>query len=737
MNSIPSSNPFFRSFPIIGSLSLAAMGQWFLIQQDKTWSVWIGLALFGISIFFFLTPLNIKADYPQSPSPLSRRVEFLCLALILMVALYFRFYRLDQFPPCLYTDSAKQGYGALRILNEGWNPFNEPDLYLGGNMVTLFYWLALWFRFFTPTPIHLYWGSIVISLLAFPMIYVAFRKLAGSRIALLSIFFLAVMRWNVTYSREAHPAVDLPLYLFGVLATWLWAVDSGKKGAFLVFIIFLAGGCYSYEAFVAFLPAILLFFLYELRLNNVKLKNNLTFYLTYLAIFILLTYPVWLLHFHRRTFGAVYDHFPKSFSYFYDQGLLKYLGSHFFSALLMFNREGDSWFFHNLPNHRMLDDVTGVFLILGLGFILSRFNKRAYFYGFTSFFCLLLPAILSPTPIHASRAYGVTPFVAFLAACGLEKTLEGLQNLNRNHKIPWPGIFVVLTLSVCAWQNYQVYFEKQAKDLEPWKKLGWKATLAAQKVHENGALTNNFLDSDLCGSYAVLFLDYDLLAQIHEMKLPENMVLEGIPEQKTCLFVEGGHLGKLSLFQYLYPGGTLEILRSPDNDILEYVYHLNSENLEKGRIGAIKFLNSDYGLRGTYITSTDPSSKPVLVQYDPLINFISRFDFPLRNFPPLRALWEGRLVINQKGSYRFLALASDSTILKIDGKVLLQKENEESQDFFLEVGNHQLELDFQKKDGFDSILNLLWRKPGDEKFVVIPFSVFRRPIAHQYSEIYR
>ena len=112
-------------------------------------------------------------------------------------------------------------------------------------------------------------------------------------------------------------------------------------------------------------------------------------------------------------------------------------------------------------------------------------------------------------------------------------------------------------------------------------------------------------------------------------------------------------------------------------------------------------------------------AEPVAVRQDPVLNFTSKFDFPFTHFPPFRVRWTGTLIALRKGVYEFQVLTTDEAKLYLDGRpVPLEK------GFPLTAGNHTLRLDYAKESGDSMALHLVWKKPGDAGWEVIPATAF-------------
>ncbi len=122
---------------------------------------------------------------------------------------------------------------ALRILHEGWHPFYVEDVFHAYSLAL--FQLAFWFKLFGATEVSLKLFYAFLGLLGFPLIYWTFRQLAGTRVALLSLFILAVMRWNINFSRNGFPTVQMSLYMFGTIAFLIHAIHGNKSSKKSIF----------------------------------------------------------------------------------------------------------------------------------------------------------------------------------------------------------------------------------------------------------------------------------------------------------------------------------------------------------------------------------------------------------------------------------------------------------------------------------------------------------------------
>jgi hypothetical protein len=215
-----------RVLLVLLSFALAAKGQWTWIQISNPKTLWMGCWFYLAAVILFLIAMQPWKREGLQEAPLSPKVEWTFFGLIMMVAVFFRFYKIDYYPNGLFMDQGLMGWSGLRILHEGWRPTEEWAQF--GNPVYLLYQLAAWFLVFKPTQFNFYLFFILMGLATLPLVYWTLRQLAGSRVALLTLYFLASMRWNFNFARNGFPSVQVPFYMFGTIAFLLYGLKNQK-----------------------------------------------------------------------------------------------------------------------------------------------------------------------------------------------------------------------------------------------------------------------------------------------------------------------------------------------------------------------------------------------------------------------------------------------------------------------------------------------------------------------------
>lgn len=692
--------------PVFPVLLLAVVGQAFLSLAENPLTLWPGLLFYGLALWKLG---SLSSASTASPNPLPLKIEILLGALVLGLGFFLRIYRLDSMPSGMHTDQGLTGLCALRILREGWRPFGELLDYEVPEIL-LFYQLAGWFgiagsSYFT---FHLFF--ILLSLASFPLIYWALRQWAGQRTALFSLFLLAVMRWNWIETRNGYPSLQVPFYLFGAMAFWCFWIQSGKKWAFILSALFVSAGFYTYQAFKIVPLLMVVFSLYELIIR--KRKDLLRPILLYFLLVLVMTAPLLACMWSRGNIG----HREKELfigTEILRQRSLEPLWDVWTGTALMFNRSGDRNPRHNIPGHRMLDDSTAILFILGMALLWRKRREPSGFYPLWGFWVMSLPGLLSTDVSHSNRLVALTPFVAFFGGSALDFLWQRAGAFKASR---FPAVLLYVLLGLIASQNARTYFVDQAGNEECWRSFGVEQTYIGRTLedlerHAPGDFYY-YIEPFYFKNHTVDFLGY----QTRKAMSPFNLTAlsQGrLPRDKDSIFILGeGKAGTLDFLSQLFPMGQKTGLRDNEDRALVYVDAVAKETFSKYRAW-------NRGLRGVYIQSGRWKSRPLLARWDPLLNFSTKWEFPFTAGPPFRIRWTGSLMIPRKGSYSFQVLTTDRAKLTLDKTpVPLEKPVP------LRAGPHPLQLEIEKDQGSSLAVHLVWIKPEDKTWEVVPATAF-------------
>lgn len=292
------------------------------IIYNKTGNLILSSIFYIVAIFnFFIIEKfykikNIKIE-------VSKKAEIIFFILIVLIAAFFRIYKINEIPPDLFADEGNKGYQACKMINgekiDGQEEFILP-IHSGDPLiqtaVTYIYLVAPFVKFFGNEKIAVKLPSVIIGILAVVSFYFLVRKMYGVFPAILGGFIIATMRWHITYSRIAWEnmisifSVILVLY-FG------WRLYIEKKLIDFIFFGFaLALTQYGYQssrivplwAIVIFIYILFADIYSEKGKNKIFLKTIvliLILFLIYLIIFILKKFGFWQIFISQSLYQAI------------------------------------------------------------------------------------------------------------------------------------------------------------------------------------------------------------------------------------------------------------------------------------------------------------------------------------------------------------------------------------------------------------------------------------------------
>ncbi|MBD3238781.1 MAG: hypothetical protein GF332_04045 [Candidatus Moranbacteria bacterium] len=207
----------------------------------------------------------------------------LIMAIILLIALMARFYKLDQIPPGLYPDEAVNATDGLRAWDQGdlrlYYPNNNGREGLFINLVVIF------LKIFDISIAVFRIVPALIGLLTIPAIYLAAKEMFNFRVGLLSAFICSVSFWHINFSRIGFRAILVPL----ITCLVLFFLFKGQKQIdkelshriklsqllnFLMAGLILGLGIHTYIAFRVFPAVVAGFFGLVIITGIMKYRNR-------------------------------------------------------------------------------------------------------------------------------------------------------------------------------------------------------------------------------------------------------------------------------------------------------------------------------------------------------------------------------------------------------------------------------------------------------------------------------
>ena len=341
------------------------------------------------------------------------RYELLLVIAVMLMAAFFRFYRIEAAPPGLQHDEVFQGNFAIRILNGEWPIFFDLN---GGEEPLYMYLVALSFLIFGRTLFAIRIVSILCGLVHLVFSYLLARQLFGQRVALLAIAGLAVSFWHIFDSRVGLRPISLPMMqAIGYYLFWLGLQRGGKRW-FLGAGLFLGGAFYTYTSGPLVLATLLFFALYLLVLQRDLLRRHWQGIVVTLVVALLVFAPeAW--HIIRHPIASTAR----------ARGLSSHLVAlangdpipvlrDILAVAGMFGFRGDPEWRYNLAARPVFDGFSALLFYVGIGIALARLKKPEY--GFLLTWLPVNLAISASTPAAPStlRALGAITAIYILPA---------------------------------------------------------------------------------------------------------------------------------------------------------------------------------------------------------------------------------------------------------------------------------------------------------------------------------
>lgn len=627
---------------VVAALVLGVLGQsqW-IHPEGGDATLWRGLWFYLAAVVLLIAGLWPWKKEGLQRLPLSPKVEWTAFGLIMAVALFYRLYHIAEIPAGIFIDEGFAGYLALKVIHEGYHFFYLPEPHQHPSL--FIYLLALWFKVLSPTAVHFTLFSVFMGVASLPFIYWTYRQWAGPRVALVGLFILSVMRWNINFTRNSMRTETMPVFMFAAISFFLYGYQNQKRWALAAGGFFLGAGLYTYQSYKIFPFLIILYLAYELAANFKKFKANLPGIGIAALLFLLWAAPLLHLMWEWKSFGPREASISMLAKIQQDHSIQP-LVTNTVATALMFNRRGDPNPRHNLQDHRMLDDVTGVLFVLGVFYALRYAYRRKYFYALLGFFIMSLPCLLSTDAAHANRMMGTTPFICFLAAVPIAALWGRIRALFGQAGEIVLVLLLAVPLYFMAAQNFHDYFDLQANNFASWAEFSTPETSIGKAINVNGDAYEYYLSPRFYNHYTILFLGYFEQNHTHPLRFPEAILPASAPPGRGLFYAfERGREGVLDEIKSVYPGGKEEDVKGPNGETVVTFYFVPASSVDAAR-----------GLKAEL---SGPSAPQQVA------------GFPSALPPgPYHGVFTGSIFIDQTSDYRFIAQTNGTLSWWISGR---------------------------------------------------------------------
>ena len=394
------------------------------------------------------------------------RWRTVALIAIILLAAFFRLYRLEEVPPEMTSDHIEKLLD-IHDLYDGVRPiYFERNT---GREPFQFYWAFTVMRMFDTggTFYGLKLANALIGIITVYGVYRLGRELAGEDVGLLAAFFVSVLQWAESITRIAlrFPYVTIA----ATFAFWAitHALRTGRRTDYLIAGLIFGAGFYGYTAYRIMPLAVVVMVALKLVFERPRSWTAWRQWIFNLMVFAWMAAIVFLplaRYWHDRPQVFWYRSATRIEGDYgvtaHDVGMT--LINNTLRALGMFNVVGDEVWTNTLPNKPTLDQVGGAFLLLGVMAALYRLFKRRDWPLLMAILCgivLLAPSILSvafpkENP-SAVRTAGAIPVVAVMVGLGFYVVTQAAKRFGGKWlAVPLLAVLLAMTMVI----NYQRYF---------------------------------------------------------------------------------------------------------------------------------------------------------------------------------------------------------------------------------------------------------------------------------------
>ncbi|MBM4465135.1 MAG: glycosyltransferase family 39 protein [Chloroflexi bacterium] len=523
------------------------------------------------------------------------RGEIVLSVAILLVAAFFRLYRLEAAPPGLQHDEVFHGHDASVVLQGNHLIYFESN---AGNEPLFVYLVAGTIALFGTNYLGIRLAAVLCGLATIIFTYLLARKAFGYRVALLTSAGLAVSFWPVFVSRVGLRAASLPP-LAAATAYFFWAglckkQDAGckRKWEWICFGlagVFLGGTLYTYPASRMIPVVFVVFMVYLALFNRLLLLERWKGILLFFALAALVAVPIGVAIWTHPRADVRVQQLSQPLAML-AQGDPRLVIRFTLDTLKMFTLRGDPVWRYNLAGRPVFEPLGGALFYLGLALVLLRWRRPRY-----AFLLLWLPLALVPSMITDCapsflRASGALPVVYVFPALAVEAAWRWLVERFSKKAVYGLAAALLLLLAGNAWWTYRDYFTVWAQHPEVRFVYQTDLTEAAHYLD----------DSDIAGPVCISSSSpHDLDPFIFDFTLKKQRKVKWYDGPYGLVFPDGGQRAL-----YIFPASTplhpglqeeffqrarlVEERRFPDGELAFTAYELEAREVLQAKIEVLR-----------------------------------------------------------------------------------------------------------------------------------------------------
>lgn len=507
------------------------------------------------------------------------------VGLVLLLTVFFRFYRFDALPIDMVSDHAEKLLDVYDVLHGKSYIFFERNT---GREPFQFYWTALWIKLLglDVSFFSLKLGTAFAGLIAVYYTYRLGRLVGGRWVGLLALLFVGVAYWPNIISRIALRFPLYPMFVAPLLFHLIRGMRTRARNDFLWAGIWLGIGLNGYTSsrIVPFL-VLLAFALYLLSNRSRGARQEAVLHLLLIvALSFLLFLPVlrygvdhpeMVVYRALTRIGEAERDIPGS--------PLGIFAGNFWSALTMFFYNNGSIWVHSVPFRPALDVVMAAFFFVGLVLLAGRYARERNWEDL--FLLFSVPVLLLSTALSLAfpdenpslnRASGAYVPVLVIAALGLEAVLRALRER-------WTGragqtAALLAALALIGWttvNNYDLFFRQYD---QVYRQSAWNTREIGAVVRGFARLNNNSYENYYVIGYPYWIDSRQVAIFAGHIERDPGIMPEALPSTLDTpglkLFILNPQdIPSLDVLRQMYPLGWSEYISSetPGKDFVLYL----------------------------------------------------------------------------------------------------------------------------------------------------------------------
>ncbi len=665
-------------------------------QGELSAAAWALLLLF-VAVLLWGEPL--AGERRRQAGGLGRG-DFLALAGVLAVMVFFRTYQLGSMPAGLLWDEGLHAGWSLAIADGYKYPFFFSSVTYAGPMIYN-HFMAVMIKMLGFGQAAFRSPTVVFSLLLAPYTYLLARELFGRRTAVISSLFFAFSFWPVFFSRIGFHWIFPALLFVAGLYHFLLGLDRGRNGEFLLAGVYFGFSIYFYDTAVV-IPLVIFSYLFYLGWRDRGLLRRRWAGLVSMAGgAFAVALPV--LFFFVFRLGRLTDVVNQAMISRTDHPWAYFMNNLIIYPMALFHRTSRTHL--SLPEEPLLDPVSVALLAVGMVVVLLNWRREKMFLLAAWLCCGFLPGVLSSAGEmpQTPRITFLMPPVCLLIGLVVAEGYRLLRGALRS--VLARGVLFLLLAAMLAGvglKNYNMYFVRYANNAWCWnsyrladsmagrfmRRLALAETEANRRPGGDDRTVAHI--SGFWWHHAHTFSVFRY--RLHDVELPMggagSMLRAGQADQTAVMVVEPVYRELGDWLREFYPGLEYHQLANPapgrlwlpreryNNDLLAIAYVVRGKDFTAPR-GLEMTVYSQAGLQG--------AGRQQLVR-----------DVNFRGGPGQGSVrWRGSFLARQAGRCVFSVHCNGDYSLRLDGREVpgvRGRRNTAEHTLYLAQGFHRLDV---------------------------------------------